>query len=186
MTNVAHHVGLIVGSLRRESINRKLANAIVELSPPGLKYFDIPLGDLPMYNGDLEVDRPASVRRFTDECRRAEAFLVVMPEFNRSLPAVLKNAIDWGSKPMAENVWRDKPIALTGTSPGAIRTAVGQQHLRQILGTLGAAVLGGEAYISFTPDLIGSDRTLQDAGTAAFLRAYLDRFELFTEKLLAK
>ena len=186
MNNAAHHVGLIVGSLRRESINRKLANAIVELSPPGLKYFDIPLDDLPMYNGDLEIDRPAAVRRFTDECNRAEAFLVVMPEFNRSLPAVLKNAIDWGSKPLAENVWRDKPIAITGTSPGAIGTAVGQQHLRQILGILGAAVLGGEAYISFKPGLIGSDGRLQDTGTDAFLRAYLERFELFADKLLAK
>jgi len=112
-----------------------------------------------MYNGDLEVDRPAAVRRFTDECNRAEAFLVVMPEFNRSLPAVLKNAIDWGSKPLTENVWRDKPIAMTGTSPGAIGTAVGQQHLRQILGILGAAVLGGEAYISFKP---GSHRERRD------------------------
>jgi chromate reductase, NAD(P)H dehydrogenase (quinone) len=108
-----------------------------------------------------------------------------MPEFNRSLPAVLKNAIDWGSKPVTENVWRDKPVAMTGTSPGAIGTAVGQQHLRQILGILGAAVLGGEAYICYKPDLIGSDGRLQDPTTEAFLRAYLERFAVFAGKLLA-
>lgn len=86
MTSVAHHVGLIVGSLRRESINRKLADAIVQLAPPGLKFFGIPLGELPMYNGDLEVDRPEPVRRFTDEIRRAEAVFIVMPEFNSRFP----------------------------------------------------------------------------------------------------
>ncbi|MCA2276748.1 NAD(P)H-dependent oxidoreductase [Mycobacterium intracellulare] len=183
-STAAHHVALLVGSLRRESINRKLANAIVDLAPPGLKFFEVPVGDLPIYNGDLEEDRPAAVRRFTDEIRKAEAIFVVMPEFNRSLPAVLKNAIDWGSKPIGQNVWLDKPVAMTGTSPGAIGTAVGQQHLRQILGVLGASVLGGEAYISFKPGLIGPDGKITDPSTEQFLKTYLERFASFADKLL--
>ncbi len=101
-----------------------------------------------------EGDRPASVRGFTAEVASTDALLVLTPEHNPSIPAVLKNAIDWGSKPMDQNVWRGKPAAITGTSPGAIGAAVGQQHLRQILGILGATVMGGEAYISFRPDLL--------------------------------
>lgn len=175
---------VLVGSLRKDSINRKLAHAITRVAPPELKFRHVPLDELPMYNGDLERQRPESVNRFTAECARADAFLIVMPEFNRSLPAVLKNAIDWGSKPMDKNVWRDKPVAMSGTSPGAIGTAVGQQHLRQIMGILGASVLGGEAYISFKPDLLDAQGELQDASTRKFLGDYMERFAHFTRKLV--
>lgn len=179
-----YDVAVLVGSLRRDSINRKLADAITRVAPPALRFRHIALDALPMYNGDLEAQRPEAVHRFTEACAKAEAFLIVMPEFNRSLPAVLKNAIDWGSKPMDRNVWRDKPVAMSGTSPGAIGTAVGQQHLRQIMGILGAAVLGGEAYISFKPDLLDAQGALQDATTRAFLGAYMERFADFTHKLV--
>ena len=101
-----------------------------------------------MYSRDLEGARPPVVVRFTNEVAAADAALFVAPEHNRSIPAVLKNAVDWGSKPNYRNVWRGKPVAITGTSPGALGTAVGQQHLRQILGILGSLVMGGEAYIS--------------------------------------
>lgn len=178
-----YDVGVIVGSLRRESINRKLATAITRIAPPALAFREIPLAELPMYNGDLEADRPPAVTRFTERCAAADAFLIVMPEYNRSLPAVLKNAIDWGSKPMDKNVWRDKPVVITGTSPGAIGTAVGQQHLRQIMGILGAAVMGGEAYVSFKPGTIGEDGSFADDATRAFLAAYIERFAAFTTKL---
>jgi chromate reductase len=178
-------VAVIVGSLRRESINRLLAKAITQLAPPSLEFHDVALEDLPMYNGDLEAQRPDSVVRFTADCARTDAMLVVMPEFNRSLPVVLKNAIDWGSKPMDKNVWRDKPIAIAGTSPGNIGTAVGQQHLRQVLGVLGASVLGGEAYITFKPNLITTDGEITDEGTRKFLQSYVDRFASFAAKLAA-
>lgn len=178
-------VAVIVGSLRRESINRLLAKAITQLAPSSLEFYDVALEDLPMYNGDLEAQRPDSVIRFTANCARADAMLVVMPEFNRSLPAVLKNAIDWGSKPMDKNVWRDKPIAIAGTSPGNIGTAVGQQHLRQVLGILGASVLGGETYITFKPDLITAGGEITDDGTRNFLQSYIDRFASFAVKLAA-
>lgn len=176
---------ILIGSLRKASLNRRLAEALMKLAPPELDFHEIPLADLPMYNGDLEADRPAAVHAFTMQCARADAMLIVMPEYNRSVPAVLKNAIDWGSKPMDRNVWKDKPIAMTGTSPGAIGTAVGQQHLRQILGILGASVVGGEAYVSFKPDLLDEENTVRDEATAAFLRAYLARFSAFAGKLLA-
>ncbi|MEJ7687382.1 MAG: NADPH-dependent FMN reductase [Variovorax sp.] len=179
-----YDVAVLVGSLRRESINRKLANAIVRVAPTALKFREVPLDELPMYNGDLEANRPETVNRFAEQCACADAFLIVMPEYNRSLPAVLKNAIDWGSKPMDRNVWRDKPVAMSGTSPGAIGTAVGQQHLRQILGILGAAVLGGEAYLSFKQDLIDAEGNFADESTRKFLAAYMERFAVFTSKLV--
>lgn len=179
-----YDIGVLVGSLRRDSINRKLATAITRVAPPSLRFREISLDELPMYNGDLEANRPEAVNSFTAQCASAEAFLIVMPEFNRSLPAVLKNAIDWGSKPMDKNVWRDKPVVMSGTSPGAIGTAVGQQHLRQILGILGAAVLGGEAYVSFKPDLIDADGNFANEVTHKFLAAYMERFAVFTGKLV--
>lgn len=169
-------IAVIVGSNRRESINRKLAEALVKLAPASLACRFVQIDDLPMYNGDLEPDRPASVSRFTAEVAKANGLLIVMPEHNRSLPAVLKNAIDWGSKPMDANVWRNKPTFITGTSPGAIGTAVGQQHLRQILGVLGSVVLGGEAYLQFKPELIDADGTITNDGTRAFLQGHMDRF----------
>jgi len=179
-----HDVAVIVGSLRRESINRKLATAITRVAPPSLRFRHLSLDELPMYNGDLEGQRPEAVDRFTAECAAAEAFLIVMPEFNRSLPAVLKNAIDWGSKPMDRNVWRDKPVAMSGTSPGAIGTAVGQQHLRQIMGILGASVLGGEAYLSFKPEMIDAQGDFADASTRKFIADYMARFSVFVDKLV--
>lgn len=181
-----HNVAVIVGSNRRESINRKLAHALMGLDAPTLSFSEVRIDDLPMYNGDLEADRPGVVHRFTAEVAAADAVLIVMPEHNRSLPAVLKNAIDWGSKPMDRNVWRDKPAAITGTTPGAIGTAVGQQHLRQIMGILGATVMGGEAYIAFKPDLLSAQGTIADASVRAFLQAYLDRFAALVGKLVPR
>ena len=104
-------VAVLVGSLRRESINRQLATAMTKLAPASLSFYTVELGELPLYNGDLEESRPESVTRFTAQCARADAFFIVTPEHNRSLPAALKNALDWGSKPMDQNVWRDKPVA---------------------------------------------------------------------------
>jgi chromate reductase len=178
-------VAVIVGSNRRESINRMLAEALVRLAGDRVDARFIQIDDLPIYNADLETERPANVHRFTNEIADSGAVLVVMPEHNRSLPAVLKNAIDWGSKPTAANVWKGKVAAITGTSPGAIGTAVGQQHLRQILGILGALVVGGEAYISFKPDLIDEDGGISDETTRAFLLQYVDNFLSVAMKLTA-
>jgi chromate reductase len=179
-----YRTAILVGSLRQASINRKLARAIVKLGHPSLHFHFVDLAELPMYNGDLEGQRPAAGDAVTAEINSADAGLMVMPEYNRSLPAVLKNAIDWGSKPMDKNVWRDKPIAMAGASPGVIGTAVGQQHLRQIMGVLTASVVGGECYIpAFKPELIDDDDNIQVEATRDFLRAYLDRFAAFVVKL---
>lgn len=185
MTESVIDVGVLVGSLRRESVNRKVAQAITDMAPDRLLFHEIPLAELPMYNGDLEGSRPEAVTSFTDAVRRCDAVFVVTPEYNRSLPAVLKNAIDWGSKPQPENVWFDKPIGMTGITPGAIGTAAGQQHLRQVLGALGAAVIGGEAYLTNRPGLFLPDGRLE-ASTEDFLRGYVLRFADFAEKLCAR
>lgn len=179
-----YRLAVIVGSNRKDSINRRLAEALAKLLPAHFTVSYPRIDDLPMYNMDLEEDRPESVRRFTQEVAAADAVAVVMPEHNRSLPAVLKNAIDWGSKPMKKNVWRDKPTAITGTTPGAIGTAVGQQHLRQILGILGALVLGGEAYIQFRPDLLDADGAFANPDTRTFLQGHVDRFVSLIEALV--
>lgn len=113
------------------------------------------------------------MRRFTDAIAAADAVCVVTPEYNRSIPAVLKNAIDWGSKPADRNVWRDKVVAMAGASPGKIGTAVAQQHLRQILSVLGAVVVPGETYISFSPaDLIDDEGNVSDDGVRDFIAAF--------------
>ncbi len=181
---VPYRLAIIVGSNRRDSINRKLAEAMARLLPDTFEVVWPRIDDLPMYNLDLETARPAEVDRFTAEVAAADAVAVVMPEHNRSLPAVLKNAIDWGSKP--GNVWRGKPVSITGTTPGAIGTAVGQQHLRQILGILGGVVQGGEAYIQFKPDLIGADGDFGSADTRAFIQAYVDGFVDLVTRLVPR
>ena len=168
-------LGVIVGSNRRESINRRLALALAALLEDRFAIRWIRIDDLPMYNQDLEADRPPEVLRFTAEVRALDALLFVTPEHNRSITAVLKNAIDWGSKPTDQNVWRGKPAAIIGTSFGAIGTAVGQQHLRQILGIIGMTVMGGEAYISFRPDPVDHDGHFLDDAKRAFCKAYMDQ-----------
>jgi chromate reductase len=176
-------VGIIVGSNRRESINRRLAKALAKLESDRLDFGWIGIDALPMYNQDLEADRPEEVRRFTAEVARFPALLFVTPEHNRSVPAVLKNALDWGSKPTERNVWRGKVAAITGTSFGAIGTAVGQQHLRQILAILGVLVMGGEAYISFRPEPVDDNGNFLDESKRAFCKAYLDQFATLVTKL---
>ncbi|OSQ43271.1 NADPH-dependent FMN reductase [Thalassospira sp. MCCC 1A01428] len=178
-------LAVIVGSNRKDSINRKLANALVKLAGDRVEASLVQIDDLPMYNMDLEGNRPDAVNRFTAEVAACDAVLLVTPEHNRSIPAVLKNAIDWGSKPMDKNVWRGKATAITGTSPGAIGTAVGQQHLRQIMGILGGLVMGGEAYIAFKPDLIAEDGSIAIEDTRAFLQTYIDNFVNVAQKLSA-
>jgi len=176
-------VALIVGSNRRDSINLQLARALAALAPDSLEIRQVRIDDLPMYNADHDPEGIAEVRRFKEELGRCGAVLIVTPEHNRSLPAVLKNAIDWGSKPAPSQVWRDKVVAITGTTPGAIGTAIAQQHLRQILGDLGSLVMGGEAYIQFKPGFLTDDGKIADATTRDFLGAYVERFATLAQKL---
>src|SRR5262245_29312087 len=178
-------VAVIVGSNRRESINRMLAQALAGLAEGQLAFHFVSIADLPLYNQDLEGELPPSVVRFKSEIAAADALLFVTREHNRSLPAVLKNAIDWGARPYGQNSWSGKPAAITGTSPGALGTAA-QLHLRQVLGTLGALVMGGEAYISFKPGLLESNGTISDETTRGFLKAFIDQFAATVARSFAR
>ena len=178
-------LGLIVGSNRRASINRKLAQALVKL---GAKEFDasiIRIDDLPLYNQDLETALPEQVVRFKSHIADSDALLFVTPEHSRSMPAVLKSAVDWGNRPWGKNSWTGKPAAVTGTSAGAIGTAVAQQHLRAVLGDLGMLVMGGEAYITFKPELLDANNNITDESTRTFLKNFLDQLAALTAKLTA-
>ena len=176
-------VAIVVGSNRRESINRKLAQAIARLADGRFVGEFVQIDDLPMYNQDVESPLPAGVTLVKAEIEQADALLFVTPEHNRSLPAVLKNAIDWGARPYGRNSWGGKPVAITGTSPGAIATAIAQQHLRQVLGGLGALVMGGEAYLAFKSGLIDDAGVIADEGTRKFLQAFVDQFTTLLVRL---
>jgi chromate reductase len=176
-------IAVLVGSNRRESLNRKLAQALAKLGGDELAFSFVQIDDLPLYNQDLEAELPNSVTRFKAEISSADGLLFVTPEHNRSIPTVLKNAIDWGARPYGQNSWSGKPAAITGTSPGLIGTAVAQQHLRQMLGVLGALVMGGEAYISFKPGLIDHEGVIPDESTRTFLKNFVDQFSVLVTRL---
>ena len=180
-----YRVGVIVGSLSRESINRRLATALQRLAPPELEFFEIGYDDLPLYNRDLDSDYPQEALDFKAAVRSADALLFVTPEYNRSLPGPLKNAIDWGSRPWGQNAWSDKPTAVIGASAGQIGTAVGQQSLRSTLSFLNARQMTSpEAYIQFTPGLIEDNGEVTVPETEEFLRTFMVKFLEYTARVL--
>lgn len=167
-------VGYLVGSLAKGSINRKLALALVQLAPSELELKEIPFAELPIYSHDYDADYPPVARTFKAAIATVDAVLFVTPEYNRSIPGGLKNAIDWASRPYGKNSFTRKPSAVIGTSPGKIGTAVGQQHLRSILAFCNSPQLNApEAYIQFTPGLITDEGEVTDESTAEFLRNYM-------------
>jgi chromate reductase, NAD(P)H dehydrogenase (quinone) len=176
-------IAVIVGSSRRESINRKLAQALVRLGSGKLDGKFVRIDDLPMFNQDLEIDPPQEVARYKDDIRGADGVLMVTPEHDRSIPALRKNAIDGGAPPYGKSAWAGKPAFITGTSPGAIGTALAQQHLRSVMTGLGMLLLGGEAYITFKPGLIDDQGNISDEGTKAFLQRFVDQFSVLVGSL---
>jgi chromate reductase, NAD(P)H dehydrogenase (quinone) len=170
------HVAIVVGSNRRDSINRKLAQALAKLAAKDFDASIVRIDDLPMFNQDNESDLPAEVVRFKNEIGSADGVLIVTPEHDRSIPAVLKNAVDWGARPYGKNSWAGKPTFITGTSPGAIGSAIAQHHLRSVMVSLGTILLGGEAYITFKPNLVDADGDIGDETTRKFLEGFLGRF----------
>ena len=170
-------VGYLIGSLAKASINRKLALALARLAPRELQLRDIPIGDLPLYNYELEKDFPAPARAFKDQIAALDAVIFVTPEYNRSIPGVLKNAIDWASRPYGQNSFARKPSTVIGTSPGKIGTAVAQQHLRSILSYCNSPQMNSpEAYIQFEKGMITDDGEVTNESTAKFLREYMQEF----------
>ena len=177
-------LGIVVGSHRRESINRKLAQALAKLGQDKFASKLIQIDDLPIYNQDYENPVPGPVARMKAEIEASDALLFVTPEHSRSIPAALKNAIDWGARPYGKSSWRDKPAAVIGTSGGVISTAVAQTHLRAVLNSgVAMHVLGGEAYIQFKPELIDAQSGVADDNVRKFLKEFVDRFADFAGKL---
>lgn len=178
-------IAVIVASNRRDSINRKLAQALIRLGAGKFDANFARIDDLPMYNQDNEGNLPPEVVRFKNELTRADGVLIVTPEHDRSIPAALKNAIDWGARPWGKNSWTGKPAFITGTSPGAIGSALAQQHLRSVMTGLGMILLGGEAYVTFKPNLIDERGNIADESTNKFLADFVDRFAHLVTRLAA-
>ncbi|MGS1016181.1 NADPH-dependent FMN reductase [Allosphingosinicella humi] len=180
-----YKVGYLVGSLATASINRKLAKALIRLAPESLEFSEISFRDLPLYSYDYDADFPAVARAFKDAIKAADAILFVTPEYNRSIPGGLKNAIDWASRPYGTNSFTRKPSAVIGTSPGAIGTAIAQQQLRSVLGFCNSPQMNApEAYIRFTPNLITDDGEVTVEATEQFLRDYMEEFHAFIARVL--
>jgi chromate reductase len=177
-------VAIINGSLRTDSINKKLALAIARLAAGQLDMKLVDISHLPLYNQDLEADFPAAAQRAKDEIAAADAVLFVTPEHNRSIPAALKNAIDWVSRPYGTSKWAGKPAAILGTTPGAVGTAVAQDHLRSILVAQGIALLGRpEVYFVYKDGVFDADYTVTDPQAKQILQGYVEAFAGWVDKL---
>lgn len=177
-------VGYFVGSLAKASINRKLAIALTRLAPPTLQMREIPIGDLPLYSYDYDESFPPAGVALKDAIASVDAVMFVTPEYNRSIPGALKNAIDWASRPWGTNSFARKPSAIIGTSPGKIGTAVGQQHLRSIMAFCNSPLMNAiEAYIEFTPGLITDDGEVTVDSTREFLANYMKEFHGYISRV---
>lgn len=177
-----YQIAVVVGSLRRDSFNRKLATALARLAPADFAFKQLPIGDLPHYNQDDDAAPAESVKQFKADIAAAQGLLFVTPEYNRSIPGVLKNALDHASRPYGQSVWKGKPAGVIGTSPGAIGTALAQQHLRNVLAYLDVPTLGQpEAFIQ------AKDGLFDEAGNIGpsslkFLQTWMDLYVAWVKK----
>jgi len=174
---VTYKMGYIVGSISSTSLNRRLAKALANVAPEGVELVEIPIKDLPFYSPDYDADFPQVARDFKQAIAGVDGVVIVTPEYSRSIPGVLKNALDWAARPYGQGSFNGKPTAIIGTSGGPISTAAAQQHLRAILGHFNAPTLGQpEGYIQATPGLFTEDGEVTNEGTAGFLQGFLDAF----------
>ncbi len=179
-------LGVIVGSLRQASFNRRLALALQRLAPPSLQWQPIAVGDLPLINQDHESALPAPVQAFKQALAACDGLLLVTPEYNRSIPAPLKNAIDWASRPKGQNSLGGKPCAICGTSPGQLGSAAAQQHLRNVLSVLNAPTMSQpELFLHFTPELIAEDGSVANDATRQVLERYIAAVAAWVERWAA-
>lgn len=185
MSNI-RKVAVLVGSIRRESINRQLALAIAALAPKNFVFEHLAIDDLPLYNQDNDANMPAQAQRLKKEVLGADALLFVTPEYNRSIPGVLKNALDTGSRPYGANAFGGKPGGVIGTSQGAIGTALAQQHLRNVLSYLDVPVMGQpEAFIQYSEGMIDDAAQITDERKRKFIQTWVDRYVSWVETHLA-
>lgn len=172
-----YKVGYFVGSLSSTSINRVLSKALIRLAPEELVFTEIPIGNLPLYSPDYDADYPAEALAFKAAIAASDAVLFVSPEYNRSIPGALKNAIDWASRPWGKNSFHHIPAGVIGASIGAIGTAVGQQSLRAVLSFCNARQMTSpEAYVHYSPDVFSPDGEVTNESTVAFLSNFLEEF----------
>jgi chromate reductase, NAD(P)H dehydrogenase (quinone) len=185
--NSNYNVAVFVGSLRKDSLNRKLAKALITIAPESLSLEIVEIGNLPFYNQDFEENPPKEVREFRQRVQAADAVLFVTPEYNRSVPAVLKNAIDIGSRPYGKNSWDNKPGAIISLSPGALGAFGANHHLRQSLVTINVPTMGQpEAYIGNAASLFDDKGQLVNESTTDFLQKFLEAFARWIERNAAK
>ncbi len=175
-------IAVVVGSLRKDSINRKLAAAVAKLAPPDFTFHTVQIGDLPLFNQDEEMQPGEAVRRLKAEITSAQGLLFVTPEYSRSIPGVLKNALDHGARPYGQNSWARKPAGIIGASVGAIGTAAAQQHLRNILASLDVPTLGQpEVFIHVSEGFFDEEGNI-GAGSRSFLQKWMDRYVAWVKK----
>lgn len=180
-----YKVGYFVGSLAQASINRTLSKALIRLAPSALEFQEIPIKDLPLYSYDYDANYPPEARALKDAIAASDAVLFVTPEYNRSIPGGLKNAIDWASRPWGQNSFSRKPSAVIGASPGSIGTAVAQQSLRAVLSFCNSPQMTSpEAYIEFKPGLFTDDGEVTVESTEQFLRTFMEEFHVFITRVL--
>ena len=181
-----YKVGYLVGSLAKASINRQLANALIKLAPKELEFTEIVIRDLPLYSYDYDADFPPVARALKQALAEVDAVLFVTPEYNRSIPGGLKNAIDWASRPYGKNSFARKPSAVIGASPGAIGTAIAQQSLRSVLSFCNSPQMNApEAYIQFKEGMITPEGKVTVQATEEFLRKYMEDLHGFITRVYA-
>jgi chromate reductase, NAD(P)H dehydrogenase (quinone) len=177
-------IGYVVGSLRKDSLNRKLATALIKLAPPDFTFKELRIGDLPLYNQDDDRAQAPEVQRLKSDLRAVDAVMFVTPEYNRSIPGVLKNALDHASRPFGQSAWAGKPAGIIGMSIGAISTAVAQLHLRTILAYLDMPTLGQpEAYLQNKEGFFDDAGNIANGETKKFLHGWMDKYVAWVKKL---
>lgn len=180
-----YRVGYFVGSLSSKSINRILSKALIRLAPDDMEFVEIPIRDLPLYSQDYDNDYPPEARALKDAIAGVHALLFITPEFNRSIPGALKNAIDWASRPWGQNSFDHVPAGVIGMSVGQIGTAMAQQSLRGVLSFVNARQMTApEAYLQYSPDVYTDDGEVLVESTEKFLRNYMQEFRQYIELVL--
>jgi chromate reductase len=178
-------VAYVVGSLRRESINRKLAEAVIRLAPQSLTFAELKIGDLPPYNQDDDANQSAQTKRLKAEVNSAQGLLFVTPEYNRSIPGVLKNALDHASRPYGQNAWAGKPAGILSGSIGSIGGALAQQHLRNVLAYLDVPTLNQpEAFIQIGEGFFDALGGIANPNSKKFLQTWIDRYATWLEQMI--
>lgn len=183
---MAYKIAVVVGSIRRDSFNKQLAHALISLAPQDFSFEFLDIASLPLYSQDYDADFPEAARTLKQKISEADGLLFVTPEYNRSIPGVLKNALDWGSRPWGQSAWANKPGALIGTSVGAIGTALAQAHLRNVLAYLDVPLMGQpEMFIKHDESRIDTSGKIVNEDTRKFLQAFVDKYVAWVKRISA-